>query len=174
MSVQSVTVLVDTREQRPFLFPETLALWQPREAGRAPKADIVKVAVKKVRLDAGDYCLEGAESVAIFERKSGIVELIGNTLSDDRPRFLRALHKLAKACDYPYLFVEELPPKWWTPGGDVPMSYGLEAMQAVDELLYHLTRLDIRLWWGSSFNKNPSRRRRVGELVLRTLIHHAT
>lgn len=165
---KTITVLIDSREkENRLLFPETLALWSIRGAGRKPKASIVRVKEEVATLDAGDYCLLGDESLAIVETKFDIGELILNTLTADRPRFLRALERLASACKFPYLYVHRLPSPWWRSD-----NCNLEVVQAVDILLSHLTRLNIRLWWGNNTACLPLSRRRVGELILRILLAH--
>ncbi len=165
----TITVIVDKAEQRPLLFPETLALWSIRGAGHAPKARIVRVKTERRRLDAGDYCILGDEALAIVERKAHIGELITNTLTADRPRFLRALERLAVACKYPYLYVERMPSAWWAPDSK---ELSLLVVQAMDLFLTSITRLGIRLLWGSHVSVVPSRRRRDGELILRILLAH--
>lgn len=166
---QTITVLIDTAEQRPLLFPETLALWNIRGAGHTPKARIVRVETERRSLDAGDYCLVGDETLAIVERKAHIGELITNTLTDDRPRFLRALERLAVACKYPYLYVERMPTGWWMREGD---ESPLRVVQAMDLFLTSITRLNIRLLWGRHAAIAPGHRRRDGELILRILLAH--
>ncbi len=169
MSLKTVTVLYDSQEQRPLLFPDTLALWKLRGAGHKPKARIIKVKTEKRTLGAGDYCLLGGETLAIVERKADIGELIMNTLTADRPRFLRALERLAAGCTFPYLYVERLPPLWWR-GGETVCP--LNVVQAMDLLLFDITRLGIRLLWGNNAAHLPSSRRRMGELILRILLAH--
>ena len=166
---QTITVLIDTAEQRPLLFPETLALWNIRGAGHTPKARIVRVETERRRLDAGDYCLVGDETLAIVERKAHIGELITNTLTDDRPRFLRALERLATACKYPYLYVERMPNHWWLQD---PTGFSRQIAQAMDLFLTSITRLNIRLLWGRHAAIAPGHRRRDGELILRILLAH--
>lgn len=167
---ETITVIVDKAEQRPLLFPETLALWTIRGAGHVPKARIVRVKIERRRLDAGDYCLVGDEALAIVERKAHIGELITNTLTADRPRFLRALERLAVACKYPYLYVERFPAPWWTQENEE--GYSIQVVQAMDLLLTSITRLNIRLLWSSHAAITPRRRRRDGELILRILLAH--
>lgn len=166
---QTITVLIDSAEQRPLLFPETLALWNIRGAGHVPKARIVRVKTERRRLDAGDYCLLGDEALAIVERKAHIGELITNTLTDDRPRFLRALERLAAACKFPYFYVEHLPAAWWAQD---TTAYSQSVVQAMDLFLTSIARLNIRLLWGSHAAIAPCRRRRDGELILRILLAH--
>lgn len=75
-------VLVDTREQAPFDF-RAFPNWIAGE--------------KKVALAAGDYSIEGMESLIALERKS-LNDLLA-TLVHSRPRFFRECERLA--C-YPY------------------------------------------------------------------------
>jgi ERCC4-type nuclease len=67
-------VIVDTREQAPYLFSD----------GR--------VATVRGTLPAGDYSLQGLEGRVVVERKSA--NDLANTLSTDRERWVRELEKL--------------------------------------------------------------------------------
>ena len=70
---ESVTIVVDTREQLPWEFPQFRT--QPGT------------------LDAGDYSVAGLESIVAIERKS-LSDLIG-CIGGERERFERELHRLA-------------------------------------------------------------------------------
>lgn len=73
-------VLIDTREQRPFLF-------NPEQLGGTA------VAVEFVTLASGDYSLNGYERSVAIERKSA-ADLFG-TVTQGRDRFVRELARLA-------------------------------------------------------------------------------
>jgi ERCC4-type nuclease len=172
MPNQSVTVLVDSREQRPLLFPDTLVLWSVSGAGRKPKPKVLQVKTESIKLDAGDYAirsyvLAGWETLAGVERKLNLDELADNTLTDDRPRFLRAFRRLAQSYDTPYLFIEEWPDPWWT---DPDMNTGVA--QAVDSILQLTIEYKVRLIWGGRPLRSVIARRRAGELILRILLAH--
>ncbi len=67
-------LIIDTREQAPFRFPEET------------------IAVIRRALPAGDYTLEGLEDHVVVERKS--LDDLVKTLIQDRERFHRELKKL--------------------------------------------------------------------------------
>jgi len=75
---KTVTILVDDRENNPWTL------------------DHPDFKFETQRLKVGDYTIAGAENHVAIEKKSGIVELITNLSSKDRPRFKRFLEKLSK------------------------------------------------------------------------------
>lgn len=174
MTRETVTILIDSREQRPLLFPEVLALWSSScGAGRKPTAKIVSVVTEKAALAEGDYCLAGdGPPTAIVERKSGIDELIGNLLTSDRPRFLRAITRLAANTCHPYLYIEAWPDAWWRGTEMNRINPDLKVVQAMDLILHEVAHLGIGLLWGNRASQLPAGRRRAGELILRILLAH--
>ncbi len=167
--MKSVTVLIDSREQRPLLFPDTLAVW--RNDGCGPVPTFLEVETDKRALKSGDYCLAGSEDLAVVERKLGITEMVGNVLTADRTRFLRAINRFAESCKYPYLLIEQMPPVWWSTHGNGDRC--VQVCQAVDLFLQQVAVHNLRLLWGNvSRSMAPARRRRMGELVLRILLAH--
>ncbi len=68
----SVTVIIDTREQTPWEFPD-----MPSQPGT---------------LTTGDYSIKGLENVISVERKS-LSDLLG-CIGSDRERFKKELHRL--------------------------------------------------------------------------------
>lgn len=155
MSARRATVLVDTREQLPLLFPRTIKV---DGKGRL-------IQVQKVRLEAGDYALKGAEHAVIIERKGSASEVCKNMLDlDDRRRQLAAFDRLAAACRLPILLLEG------TPGHLLSESrYAPDPGRAFDALVRELMRRGIHLWLVGQC-KLPARRRLVGELCLRLLL----
>jgi len=97
--LKTLTVLVDSREKRPLLFPSTLKVWTRN------KGQLVQVETRVAKLDAGDYLLEGHEGKAVIERKGSVRELAQNLLSGDQRRQGRAFRRLAESCKHPYLFL---------------------------------------------------------------------
>jgi ERCC4-type nuclease len=164
--MKTVTVLIDSREQRPLLFPDTLAVW--RNDGCGPVPTFLEVKTDKRALKSGDYCLAGSEDLAVVERKLGIMEMIGNVLTADRTRFLRAINRFASSCKHPILLIEQMPPVWWA-----GKSNDLDVVQAVDLFLQQVALLKIHLLWCNATRAMcPTRRRRIGELVLRVMLAH--
>lgn len=84
--VTPFTVVIDTREQRPFTFADLRA---DAKQGRRPLVVRTQVGT----LGQGDYALLGYESMVAVERKSH-ADLVG-TLSSGRDRFERELERLA-------------------------------------------------------------------------------
>lgn len=80
-----ITVLVDTREQRPW------------------ELDPTKFVMEKATLHTGDYAVKGLEDRLVLERKS-IGDFVG-TVIGDWLRFRRELNRLA-AFDYAAIIVE--------------------------------------------------------------------
>ena len=76
------TIIVDTREQQPWSFPH--------------------YAVANRKLDAGDYSIEGLESILSIERKKSVNEIATNIIE---PRFKDAIQRLSKH-KYAFLLLE--------------------------------------------------------------------
>ena len=70
-----VTLLIDSREQIPLLFPSSVFIEVPVRVLRR-----VKIETKTVSLPYGDYILRGYEHVACVERKRSALELSKNLL----------------------------------------------------------------------------------------------
>jgi DNA excision repair protein ERCC-4 len=83
--VSPFTIIVDSREQQPFLFFDIRA---DAKDGNRP----VQVQTKVAGLAAGDYSIEGFEDRIAIERKS--FEDLFSTLSHGRDRFERELERL--------------------------------------------------------------------------------
>jgi len=99
--MNALTVQVDDREKKPFLFPATLRVW----TGKSSR--LVRVTVEKVRFDVGDYRLKEAPGLCVIERKGTAEELYRNLMDPkDSPRQARAFSRLARGSRFPYLLVE--------------------------------------------------------------------
>lgn len=97
----TVTVQVDDREKRPFLFPSTIRIWS------GASSRLVRVSVEKVRLNIGDYRLKEAPGLCVIERKGSAEELYRNLMDPtDSRRQARAFSRLARGSRFPYLLVE--------------------------------------------------------------------
>lgn len=96
-----VTILVDTREQKPLPLPKTVK-WS--EVGRPPK--LIEIRQEASKLDAGDYVIKGAEKTCVIERKGNINELRTNLQTRDRPRAIRAFQRLCEATANPILALD--------------------------------------------------------------------
>lgn len=100
----TITILVDTREQKPF-FEVTPYL----STGEYMRTEFRK-------LDAGDYSAEGLEDILAIERKSTTGELYGNLAKKTmKERFYRELDRLAKVqkaiilCEFPESHIFSFP-----------------------------------------------------------------
>jgi len=162
MSPRSVTVLVDKREKRPLLFPATIQ-WFP---DRSSHEHLIHVKEKVVRLDAGDYALEGHDAAGI-ERKATVDEIHKNLFTKDRKRAMSAFERFAKAFEVPYLLIEGSPAELWRPTRNVD-----QPAKVFDEMVRVATDLGFRLWFAGGC-KSPDQRRRLGEVVLHVLVNHA-
>lgn len=82
------TILVDTREQNPFVFKG--------------------YKVKRIGLKAGDYSLQGKQALVVIERKS-LADLFGTLARKHNfNRFCKELEKLKKV-KYPFVLIEASP-----------------------------------------------------------------
>ena len=158
----NVTVLIDSREQRPLIFPATIR-WYP---DRSARSKIVVVKTKTVTLLAGDYGMEGHIRDCLAERKVGLDELAKNLLSDDYARANAAFGRFAGVTDNPYLLLEctasELRRETrWTK----------QPERIVDALAALIQRLKLRLILCGSC-KTPKQKRVIGELLLRLMMAH--
>lgn len=151
-----VTVVVDTREKHPLLFPSIIQL-----RGRR-----VKILTEKIKLDTGDYCIKGLEGMALIERKASIRELFSNFIGKDKKRFLKCIDRLAKATDHPILFLETsasellMPTRYLqNPAGITQMLFDECAKRGIQILLVGAC-------------KHAAKRRIVGELITRLMISY--
>jgi hypothetical protein len=108
------TVLQDTREQRPLVFPARMVVQNPAVRHEAQPMT-VKVEVRKVALPTADYTglLDGAvyspdadRGVCVIETKRGVSEIADNAFGKRREPFLRELQKLRTRWRYPVLLLE--------------------------------------------------------------------
>ncbi|KKN18104.1 hypothetical protein LCGC14_0959110 [marine sediment metagenome] len=102
-----ITIQVDTREQYPLLFPETMFIGHPE---LTYKMLPIQVETQVIKLDAGDYRLKEYPAEVIVERKASQLEIYKNlNESHDRIRQAKAFRKLVAACVHPILLVEASP-----------------------------------------------------------------
>jgi len=102
-----VTVLVDSREKRPMLFPSTIRISHPE---RMYMAIPIAVNTQVTKLDFGDYTIKGHENLCTIERKASALEIYKNlNESHDRIRQAKAFRKLVSGCHHPYLLIEASP-----------------------------------------------------------------
>lgn len=160
---RSLTVLVDSREKYPLLFPAHID-WYPSRGGKPKK---IVVCTDKRVLEAGDYALEEYAYGCIIERKGSLRELHQNLLTDDYKRFKAAIERLAEACRYPYLLLDMTPADLHRPTEHVESP-----AEVVDALMEFVHRYGLRLWFAGSC-KQYQARRILGEQVVRVILAHS-
>lgn len=159
---RNITVLIDTREKFPLLFPKTLD-WHRGGRGR-PHTFLVKT--KTVRLPAGDYALLGYDE-ALIERKGSLRELSNNIFSLDARRSRAAFQKLIEATENPYLLLDLTLGEMMTATEHVQ-----DAKIIVDALLDLTQELGLKLLIVGGC-RAAGARRMLGEFVIRLLLSHA-
>lgn len=98
---RKITILVDTREQKPLPLPKTIK-WS--EVGK--HLHIIEIRQEPMVLYAGDYMIKGAGKSCVVERKGSINELHQNLQGADRPRAMRAFQKLVESTRNPILALD--------------------------------------------------------------------
>lgn len=98
MPSKDITILVDSREQKPWIFDPEI------KAKSGYKSRIVGQEV--VGLDAADYTIKGYEDSIRIERKASFQELYGNLMPNtSKERFLREM-ELLRGISYKYIVIE--------------------------------------------------------------------
>lgn len=90
VSAPEITIVIDTREQRPWTFNGRVM----QELAKHGSAAFVRVATVRGTLDTGDYALLGREELARYERKS-LVDFVA-CCGRERARFWKELERLAR------------------------------------------------------------------------------
>ena len=162
----AVTVLTDSREQFPILFPDTVKIAHPE---RSFLMLPIQVKTQKVKLDAGDYTLKGYEKYCIFERKASQLEIYNN-LEDslDRIRQAKAFRRLSGACRDPYLLIEASAGELLSNNPRIknPEIVPHRLSLAIAKYGFNV----IFLPWKS---RNPATRRKVGTLMVHIMLGYA-
>lgn len=157
---RTVTVLIDSRENYPLLFPQRLRLWV------AGKPRLVRVKTEKRTLKTGDYLLAARPNGCVIERKGSISEIARNLLDPkDKSRASAAFSRLAK-CELPVLLLDMTPSDMYRP------SRHLQNPEPVIDALWQLaSRLKLMVVWGG-YCKPPEQRRLLGNNLLRMMLWH--
>lgn len=159
------TIIVDTRERKPLLFPASIAMLDPSSPPHSPKVARVSLTTIKRKLDTGDYALLGYEEDVLVERKGSLREISKNCFHfKDRPRFIRCIERLRDSCKRPYVLLEGSPLEMLRPTKEVPKPYF-----SVDSLLRILTEYQIGFWFMPA--NTSAHKRAAGEWLARTLIN---
>jgi len=97
ISERDYSIIVDTREQKPWKFRGL------KENKNKQEAEIY-IEVKRHGLTSGDYSIYGHENKIAIERKSKADLFF--CMGKDRERFERQVQRLNETVDLPYVFVE--------------------------------------------------------------------
>jgi ERCC4-type nuclease len=162
---KSITVLVDSREQHPLLFPESTT-WYPYRHIQDPY--LIHVETKVKELVSGDYCLEDHDGSCLIERKGSFSELCSNLWSKDYKRAHGALERFSQASDHPYLLLEESVSN---------MMQGVRYLDTPAELIFdaflcELMDLGIQIIWTGK-RASVAATRSVGTMILHVMLNHA-
>ena len=161
MIPNQITVLIDSRERRPLLFPS----WIEWYGDRTLESRQIQVLTKVIRMPSGDYAISGYDEVCIIETKRSLRELHGNVCTE-WPRVAKALGKLSVACKYPYVVWEMSTSELLRASKHVP-----DPVLVIDRWMQALTRLDLRLMWVGRHDE-PGPRRKLGEQLVRLMLAH--
>ena len=159
----SLRLLIDTEEKIPLLFPRSILV---ARGGGSDKPRVVMVETERLRLETGDYTLEGHEATALVERKGSISELAQNLLTADYRRHRAAFARLSQI-PYPYLLLEGSPADLLTP--HPPRCLSPES--AFSAFCAHLASTPIRPILVGRLNTRESRLA-AGTIVLHLLHAH--
>jgi ERCC4-type nuclease len=161
------TLIIDTREKKPLIFPANLRVLSPNASPHLCKTNLLRVHTKKEKLDTGDYLLRGYETVTMIERKGSLREVATNCLNQrDRKRFVACLERMKDACAEPILLLEGTPLESLR-----KTKHVLEPGAAIDALMRLLTEYGIKLLLLPT--ASSAQRRATGEWAARLLINGA-
>lgn len=166
-----INISVDSREQRPLLFPDMIE-WSPSFGW-----DTIRLHLhpKKVKLDAGDYLLTDWPTAGIVETKRSFLELFSNLLTiKDRPRALRAFKKLDKACSVAYIVLEGTPSTMYKNlrGFKMGRRTITDPGIVVDRMWEIIAKYNFGIIWAGG-GTSMDARRIFGEIIVRILLRHA-
>ena len=163
MIPKKITVIVDTREIYPILFPGTVAVVDPDDPKRMKR---VTVETRKEKMDAGDYCLAEWPHLVGIERKASLLELSKNlTDPGDKARQGKSLTKLIESCKYPYLLVEAPPSELL--GSDPRVKDSNRVVSLLCKAAYRYRLQLIMMPWKS---RSAETRRKMGTFLVHLML----
>ena len=173
--LKEYTVVQDSREKIPLLFPKHLVMLDPakRPSPTAVKSVRLNLSVERLgdghpEMERGDYYLRGYPDRVVVERKGSIAELAMNCFRPRRRARIRdEAAYLASHCRRPIWMVFGSPRTLLTPTKSVP-----NPGPAVDCLLDILEEHRVELWIVPKPTLTTSRRA-AGEMVARAMIRSA-
>jgi hypothetical protein len=161
--LKSISVLVDSREKCPLLFPGTAII---QTTNRETPCRL-NVNVKKRKLDFGDYALEGYEDLICVERKGSQMELYKNFFNaQDTIRQGKALKRLTDGCKHPIMMVEVTPSNLLR---TIPTAPYVEPEILVYRLGYACSKFGLSLMLVNK-PKSVNGRRQLGSVILHTML----
>lgn len=160
MIPNKITVLIDSRERHPLLFPK----WITVHPDRSGEEVHVEVSTEIVVMPAGDYTLKGYDHVCIAETKRSLRELCNNICTNDWNREVRALRRLSESCKYPLLIWEMTPSELFRTSSFVPDPH-----LVFDRWMQIVVRFNLRLMLAGG-GKGPGPRRTLGEQMVRLML----
>jgi ERCC4-type nuclease len=160
---RDLLIEVDSREQKPLIFPSTLTC--KVDTG---KSRTFRIHTTTATLDAADYRLSSHPLAGGVERKSGLNELSQNLLTKDRTRFTNAFQRLLDQYQSPLLLVEGQPK-------DILGVSKHHKFAKPGEVADYVSALSIRtrvpIMWMPAHTMTG--KRNAGELVARWLVQSA-
>lgn len=160
---RTITVLIDSRERFPLLFPKNLEYY----TGPRSRRKVIEVREKRCTMSEGDYAIAGLERHCLIERKGSLRELHSNLMTRDRGRFLRAIERMVAATEVPYLLLDMSPADMFRATKEVENPY-----RVFDCLGQVVAQYGLRMWYAGNC-KHHTARRNLGSQVLRTILAHA-
>lgn len=157
----TITVIADTREKFPLIFPPNVLWTDPRG-----KRHLIPVTVETRGLQTGDYTLKGYESRCIIERKGAVREIVQNHFADRR-RSRAAYLRLARSTAHPVLLLELSLADFFPTD---PQCTG--PRDALDDLLRFTGAHGISVWY-AGWHKSVNKRRLLGRMVLHILLAYS-
>ncbi|KKN66022.1 hypothetical protein LCGC14_0476140 [marine sediment metagenome] len=156
-----LTVQVDTREKTPVLFPSTIRIQHPEQAG---VFIVLQVNTQRVKLDYGDYRLKKFPICCVIERKASQLELFKNVMDHrDSIRQAKSFRKLS-TCEYPYLLVEASPAELMKVSANVR-----QPDLVIHKLTVAMAKYGLHLLW-IPWGRSAARRKTLGEVMLHIML----
>lgn len=160
MIPNKITVLIDSRERHPLLFPK----WITVHPDRTSEEVHVEVSTEVVVMPAGDYTLKGYDGICIAETKRSLRELYTNVCTKDWTREVKALKRLFDACKYPLLVWEMTPSELFRTSSSVPDPH-----LVFDRWMQVVAAFNLRLMI-TGVGCGPGPRRKLGEQIIRLML----
>jgi len=155
------TILIDSREKKPLLFPDLLPILTP-----GSREKTIRLHTHTQELTTADYILSEYPTCGMVERKGSLRELHQNLRTRDKWRYYRAVKRLEKEASHPLFVIEGSLTKLMHPTRHVDKPY-----LVMDALTRHL--LASRIPFVTMNNDTTRSRSLIGEFVARFLLSSA-